>query len=43
MPADARTISCWLIANHKSGGTMTYSDMSHIARHFAALNAQNGR
>jgi uncharacterized protein YcbK (DUF882 family) len=37
----------WLIANHKSGGTMTYSDMSHIhidiGRHFVALNAPSGR
>jgi uncharacterized protein YcbK (DUF882 family) len=31
----------WLIANHKSGGTMTYSGMSHIhvdvSQHFVAL------
>jgi uncharacterized protein YcbK (DUF882 family) len=31
----------WLIANHKSGGTMTYSGMSHIhvdvGQHFVAL------
>jgi hypothetical protein len=37
----------WLIANHKSGGTMTYSDMSHIhvdvGQHFVALNAYSGR
>jgi hypothetical protein len=37
----------WLIANHKSGGTMTYADMDHIhidiGRHFVALNAPSGR
>jgi len=37
----------WLIANHKSGGTMTYSDMSHVhvdvGQHFVALNAYSGR
>jgi len=37
----------WLIANHKTGGTMTYSDMSHIhvdvGPHFVALNAYSGR
>ena len=31
----------WLITNHKSGGTMTYSGMSHIhvdvGQHFVAL------
>jgi hypothetical protein len=33
----------WLIANHKSGGTMTYAGMSHIhvdiGYHFVALNS----
>jgi hypothetical protein len=37
----------WLIANHKSGGTMTYADMSHIhvdiGSHFVALNSASGR
>jgi hypothetical protein len=37
----------WLIANHKTGGTMTYSDMSHVhvdvGQHFVALNAYSGR
>jgi uncharacterized protein YcbK (DUF882 family) len=37
----------WLIANHKSGGTMTYADMSHIhvdvGYHFVALNAGGRR
>jgi Peptidase M15 len=37
----------WLIANHKSGGTMTYRDMSHIhvdiGYHFVSLgSASNG-
>jgi hypothetical protein len=37
----------WLIANHRSGGTMTYADMSHIhvdvGQHFVALNSGGGR
>jgi hypothetical protein len=37
----------WLIANHKSGGTMTYADMSHIhidiGYHFVALHSPSGR
>lgn len=37
----------WLIANHKSGGTMTYADMSHIhvdvGQHFVSLNSGSGR
>ena len=36
----------WLIANHKSGGTMTYSDMSHIhvdiGPRFVSLGAHGG-
>ena len=36
----------WLVANHHSGGTMTYSDMSHIhidvGPHFVALAAPSG-
>jgi hypothetical protein len=36
----------WLIANHRDGGTMTYSDMSHIhvdiGHHFVALGASSG-
>ncbi len=35
----------WLIANHKTGGTMTYSDMSHIhvdiGQHFVSLGANS--
>ena len=37
----------WLIANHKSGGTMTYADMSHIhvdiGQHFVSLSGGSGR
>jgi Peptidase M15 len=37
----------WLIANHKSGGTMTYAGMGHIhvdvGQHFVALNSGSGR
>ena len=37
----------WLIANHTTGGTMTYADMSHIhvdvGQHFVALGARSGR
>jgi hypothetical protein len=37
----------WLIANHKSGGTMTYAGMSHVhvdvGYHFVALNSGGRR
>jgi hypothetical protein len=37
----------WLIANHRSGGTMTYSGMSHIhvdiGQHFVSLAGQRTR
>jgi hypothetical protein len=37
----------WLIANHKTGGTMTYAGMSHvhvdIGYHFVALNSGGRR
>lgn len=37
----------WLIANHRSGGTMTYRDMDHIhvdvGSRFVALNRGSGR
>ena len=37
----------WLIANHHSGGTMTYRDMDHIhvdvGYHFVSLGANSGR
>jgi uncharacterized protein YcbK (DUF882 family) len=36
----------WLIANHRSGGTMTYRGMSHIhvdvGYHFVSLNSRSG-
>ena len=42
-----REVVQWLVDNHKSGGTMTYSDMSHIhidvGQHFIALDAYSGR
>lgn len=41
-----REIVQWLIANHHSGGTMTYRDMSHIhvdiGYHFVKLGANSG-
>jgi hypothetical protein len=37
----------WLIANHKSGGTMTYASMGHIhvdiGQHFVSLGSGSGR
>jgi hypothetical protein len=40
------TIIKWLVANHKSGGTMTYADMSHIhvdiGPHFVSLRGGSG-
>ena len=37
----------WLIANHRSGGVMTYADMGHIhvdiGPHFVSLGAGSGR
>jgi hypothetical protein len=36
----------WLMANHKSGGTMTYRDMGHVhvdvGQHFVSLGAPSG-
>jgi hypothetical protein len=36
----------WLVANHHSGGTMTYADMSHIhvdiGQHFVSLGSGSG-
>lgn len=47
VPGQKRAVVQWLIANHKSGGTMTYSDMDHIhvdvGYHFVALNRPSGR
>jgi hypothetical protein len=41
-PGKKAAVVRWLIANHKSGGTMTYSDMSHIhvdiGHRFVSLN-----
>jgi hypothetical protein len=46
-PGKKRQVVQWLIANHHSGGTMTYSDMDHIhvdvGYHFVALNRPSGR
>jgi uncharacterized protein YcbK (DUF882 family) len=37
----------WLVANHQSGGTMTYASMSHIhvdiGQHFVSLGSGSGR
>jgi hypothetical protein len=44
-PGKKAAIVRWLIANHKSGGTMTYADMGHIhvdvGHHFVALNSNS--
>jgi uncharacterized protein YcbK (DUF882 family) len=46
VPGRKREVVKWLIANHSSGGTMTYSDMDHIhvdvGYHFVALNRSSG-
>lgn len=46
VPGRKREVVQWLITNHKSGGTMTYSDMDHIhvdvGYHFVALNRPSG-
>lgn len=46
VPGRKREVVKWLIANHDSGGTMTYSDMDHIhvdvGSHFVALNRHSG-
>lgn len=46
VPGKKRAVVNWLIANHHSGGTMTYSDMDHIhvdvGYHFVALNRPSG-
>lgn len=47
VPGKKAQVLRWLIANHKSGGTMTYSDMDHIhvdvGYRFVALNRPSGR
>jgi len=46
VPGRKRAVVAWLINNHHSGGTMTYSDMDHIhvdvGAHFVALNRPSG-
>jgi hypothetical protein len=47
VPGKKREVVRWLIANHRSGGVMTYNDMDHIhvdvGAHFVALNRPSGR
>lgn len=46
VPGRKREVVRWLSANHRSGGTMTYSDMDHIhvdvGYRFVALNRPSG-
>jgi uncharacterized protein YcbK (DUF882 family) len=46
-PGRKAAVVQWLIANHKSGGTMTYRDMDHIhvdvGYHFVSLGSYSGR
>lgn len=47
VPGRKAEVVRWLIANHRSGGTMTYRDMDHIhvdvGSRFVALNRNSGR
>ena len=47
VPGKKAEVVRWLIANHHSGGVMTYSDMNHIhvdvGPRFVALNRPSGR
>jgi uncharacterized protein YcbK (DUF882 family) len=47
VPGRKAAVVRWLIANHRSGGTMTYRDMDHIhvdvGSRFVALNRNSGR
>lgn len=47
VPGRKAEVVRWLIANHHSGGVMTYSDMDHIhvdiGPRFVALNRPSGR
>jgi Bacterial protein of unknown function (DUF882) len=47
VPGKKAEVVRWLIANHHSGGVMTYSDMNHIhvdvGPQFVALNRPSGR
>ncbi len=46
VPGRKKEVVKWLISNHGSGGTMTYSDMDHIhvdvGYRFVALNRPSG-
>ena len=46
VPGKKKQVVAWLMANHHSGGTMTYSDMDHIhvdvGSRFVALNRPSG-
>ena len=46
VPGKKKQVVAWLMNNHHSGGTMTYSDMDHIhvdvGSHFVALNRPSG-
>ncbi len=46
VPGRKKEVVSWLISNHHSGGTMTYSDMDHIhvdvGYRFVALNRPSG-
>lgn len=46
VPGRKKEVVNWLINNHQSGGTMTYSDMDHIhvdvGYRFVALNRRSG-
>ncbi len=47
VPGRKAAVIKWLIANHRSGGVMTYRDMDHIhvdvGYRFVALNRYSGR
>ncbi len=47
VPGRKAEVVRWLIANHRSGGTMTYRDMDHIhvdvGYRFVALNRPSGK
>lgn len=47
VPGRKKDVVQWLIANHHSGGTMTYRDMDHVhvdvGARFVALNRSSGR
>lgn len=47
VPGRKKEVVQWLLANHRSGGTMTYRDMDHVhvdvGARFVALNRNSGR